>query len=51
MLLGLVFPNNNANTTTNNDQNQVTIENVQINNSTNSEGDTGGQSQPIPPKK
>lgn len=56
MLLGLAFPNSESNNTENSTQSQITIENVQSSDEeTNSEeipvDDTGGQSQPIPPKK
>lgn len=56
MLLGLAFPNSESNNTENSAQSQITIENVQsTDEETNSEeipvDDTGGQSQPIPPKK
>lgn len=46
MLLGLAFPNSNANTVKPDNQNPVNIENMQ-----SVTGDTGGETTPIPPKK
>lgn len=55
MLLGLAFPNSDANNATSDNNNQVTIENLQtIENggsfTTDADGDTGGET-PLPPKK
>lgn len=45
MLLGLAFPNSNTNTQTAKDNHHVTV--VQT---SNADGDTGGET-PVPPKK
>ncbi|MCL8536035.1 MULTISPECIES: hypothetical protein [Chryseobacterium] len=46
MLLGLAFPNNNANTTSDNNQTPVTVSaSVELGE------DTGGETIPLPPKK
>lgn len=55
MLLGLVYNNGNSNVT-NTNNNDSNIETIQSNNfgegaGVEPGGDTGGQSQPIPPKK
>lgn len=53
MLLGLAFPNSDANTVSS-DLNQVTIENTQTANDngySSIEGDTGGEEAHIPPKR
>lgn len=48
ILLGLAFPNNDANTTTTNDQNQITTENTQSVDDGN--GNTSGNGGQVPPK-
>lgn len=59
MLLGLAFSNNNANTTTVNDNNPTTVTAQPQNGATDPGGstgesggsDTGGETVPFPPKK
>lgn len=50
MLLGLAFPNNNANTSTTSDNNPVTVQSTAADPSGSAE-DTGGETIQTPPKK
>lgn len=50
MLLGLAFPNNNANTSTTSDNNPVTVQSTAADPS-GSTGDTSGETEQTPPPK